>query len=90
MAVKLPDDVAEKAVASLRRYFDVELEEELGDLRGRLLLEFILEEIGPSIYNAAIADAQTYFRDRVSDLEGACYEPEFGFWTKKKGARGGR
>ena len=39
-------------------------------------------EIAPSVYNAAIADAQTYLRDRVADLEGACYAPEFGYWPK--------
>ena len=57
------------------------------DFRGsagqaRHLLEFFLKEIAPSVYNAAIADAQTYLRDRVADLEGACYAPEFGYWPK--------
>jgi uncharacterized protein (DUF2164 family) len=44
------------------------------------MLEFILKEIGPSIYNGAIADAQTFFRDRVADLDGACTAPEFAYW----------
>jgi hypothetical protein len=43
-------------------------------------LEALLREIGPSIYNRAIGDAQVYLRDRVADLEGACYEKEFGYW----------
>lgn len=77
MPIKLTPDTAEKAAASLRRYCDEELEHAIGELPSQLFLQFILEEIGPSIYNAAIADAQTYFRDRVVDLEGACYEPEF-------------
>jgi uncharacterized protein (DUF2164 family) len=54
----------------------------MGELQSRLLLEFFLKEIGPSVYNAAIADAQTYLRDRVADLEGACYAPEFAYWPK--------
>ena len=41
-----------------------------------------LKEIGPSIYNQAIADAQSYFTGRVADLEGVCHEPEFGFWPR--------
>ena len=40
------------------------------------------KEIGPAIYNQAIADAQAYFTGRVADLEGVCHEPEFGFWPK--------
>jgi uncharacterized protein (DUF2164 family) len=83
MAVTLPDDIAEKALKSLKRYFKDERDEELGDLQGKLLLDFILQEIAPSIYNGAIADAQTYLRDRVADLEGACFEPEFGYWREK-------
>ena len=46
------------------------------------MLDFILKEIAPSVYNGAIADAQTYLRDRVADLEGACSAPEFAFWDK--------
>lgn len=47
-----------------------------------LLLDFFLKEIAPTVYNGAISDAQTYLRDRVGDLEGACYEPEFAYWAK--------
>jgi len=82
MPVALSDDAAEKAIGSIRRYAAEHLDQEMGELQARLLLEFFLEEIAPSVYNAAIADAQTYLRDRVADLEGACYAPEFGYWPK--------
>jgi uncharacterized protein (DUF2164 family) len=82
MPLTLPEDAAGKAVASIKRYAADNLDQEMGDLQARLLLEFFLKEIAPSVYNAAIADAQTYFRDRVADLEGACYAPEFGYWPK--------
>ncbi|HTK50931.1 MAG TPA: DUF2164 domain-containing protein [Gemmatimonadaceae bacterium] len=82
MVVALPDDVAKRALASIQRYAGEHLDEEFGELQARLLLEFFLKEIAPSVYNAAIADAQTYMRDRVADLEGACYAAEFGYWPK--------
>jgi len=82
MVVALPDDVAKRALASIQRYAGEHLDEEFGELQARLLLEFFLKEIAPSVYNAAIADAQMYMRDRVADLEGACYAPEFGYWPK--------
>lgn len=63
MSIQLTDDIAKMAIGSLQRYFAEELDEDLSQLRAQLLLEFILKEIGPSIYNAAIADAQTFMRE---------------------------
>lgn len=83
MPIELPDDTAAKIVASLKRYFKEQRDEELGDLQAKLLLDFIVKEVAPSIYNSAIIDAQTFLRDRVADLDGACFEPEFGYWREK-------
>jgi len=77
MPVTLSDDATEKALKSIRRYFVEQLDQEIGELPSRLLLEFVLEEIGPSIYNGAIADAQVYLRERVADRAGAACTPEF-------------
>ena len=82
MSIELNEDATTQSIASLKRYFAEELDQEIGDLKARLLLEFILKEIGPSIYNSAISDAQVYLRERVSDLEGACAEVEFGYWPR--------
>lgn len=81
--ITLSTEDTARAIASIRRYFAEEIDQELGELPARLLLDFILTEIGPSVYNAAIADAQVYLRDRVADLEGACYAPEFDYWAQK-------
>ena len=81
MAIKLPDDTAKQLRASIKRYFAENLDQDIGDLKSGLLLEFCLKEIGPSIYNQAITDARAYFQDRVADLEGVCYEKEFTYWA---------
>jgi uncharacterized protein (DUF2164 family) len=83
MSVEISKEASEKAIGSIRRYFSERLEQEIGELQARLLLEFMLKEIGPTVYNAAVADAQVYMRDRVADLEGACYETEFAYWPKE-------
>ncbi|HET7372601.1 MAG TPA: DUF2164 domain-containing protein [Gemmatimonadaceae bacterium] len=83
MPITLSKDDTARAIASIRRYFAEEIDQELGELPARLLLNFILTEIGPSVYNAAIADAQVFLRDRVADLEGACYTAEFQYWAQK-------
>jgi uncharacterized protein (DUF2164 family) len=80
--ISLPDDVTKQSIESIKRYFSENLDQEIGDLKASLVLDFILKEIAPSVYNGAIADAQTYLRDRVADLEGACSAPEFAFWDQ--------
>ena len=66
--------------ASIKRYVAENLDEEIGDLKAGLFLEFCLKEIGPSIYNQAIADAQAYLTGHLTDLDGVCQEDEFGYW----------
>jgi uncharacterized protein (DUF2164 family) len=70
------------AVASIQRYFEENLPEPIGDLPAGLLLNFFLEEVGPLVYNRAIADAQTRLQQRVSDLNGELYADEFQYWPK--------
>jgi len=65
--------------STVKRYFDENLEP-IGDLPAGLLLNFILEEIGPVIYNKAIHDAQTRMQQRVTELDGELYAPEFEYW----------
>ena len=87
MPITLPKETNDRVLSSLKRYFSEEHEEELNDLRAKLLLDFIMREIAPSIYNVAITDAQTYLRDRVADLDGACFEAEFEYWSRRKSER---
>jgi uncharacterized protein (DUF2164 family) len=82
MAINIPADSRKRLLASIKRYAAENLDEEIGDLKAGLLLDYCIKEIGPSIYNQAIADAQSYFTGRVADLEGVCHEPEFGFWPR--------
>ena len=78
---------ARRQHGSIKRFAAEQLDEEMGDLKAHLLLDFVLKEIGPSIYNRAIADAQTYFQSRVADLEGVCHEKEFTYWAPESPKR---
>lgn len=70
------------AIASLQRYFEEELSEPIGELKAGLLLNYLVEEIGPVIYNQAIADAQARLSARVADLNGELYADEFQYWQR--------
>jgi uncharacterized protein (DUF2164 family) len=82
MAITIAPEVRKRLVASIKRYAVENLDDEIGDLKAGLLLDYCLQEIGPAVYNQAIADAQSYFTGRVADLEGVCHEAEFGYWPK--------
>ena len=82
MAIELSKEAEQRLIASIKRYFREGLETEIGDLKARLLLDYCLREIGPSIYNQAIADAQAFLQDKVSDIDSSCYEPEFSYWER--------
>lgn len=80
MPIKISKETKQKLVESIKRYFEESMDEEIGDLKASLLLDYCVKEIGATIYNSAIADAQAYMRDKVADVEGSCYEPELGYW----------
>ena len=87
--IELEKREREQALASIKRYFEEELEP-IGDLPAGLLLNFLLEEIGPVIYNRAIADAQTRLATRVADLNGELFADEFQYWTRVDAKRKGK
>lgn len=80
VAVKLSDDARKVAVASIRKYFDEELGQEIGDLKATLVLDYFLAELAPAVYNSAIADAKNFFDERAADLGALCHHDEFTYW----------
>jgi uncharacterized protein (DUF2164 family) len=85
MEIKLRKDMEQRLGASIQRYLVEHFDREAGELKANLFLRFCLEEIGPAIYNQAIADAQTYFQERVADLENVCFVKDGTYWTKGSG-----
>jgi uncharacterized protein (DUF2164 family) len=50
--------------------------------QGLLILDFVLKEIAPSVYNQAVGHAQAAMQEMLSEIDGPCFEKEFGFWKK--------
>jgi uncharacterized protein (DUF2164 family) len=85
MPITLSPDHTKQLQASIKRYVAENLDEEIGDLKAALFLEFCVAEIGAVVYNQAITDAQAYFQERANDLDGVCHMPEFAYWVKSAG-----
>ena len=84
MAVELTKEEIADIIPSLRRYFREELELEISEMRAKFLLNYFLKEVAPFAYNKGVKDAESYFRGRVEDLSGTCFEPALTYWIKKK------
>jgi uncharacterized protein (DUF2164 family) len=80
MAIKLAAEAHARFIASIKRFSAENLDDEIGDLKASLILDFVLKEVGPTIYNQAVTDAQTRLQDAVLDLDGSCHELDPGYW----------
>ena len=82
MAIELPKEARTQAIASIERWFQQERGERVGNITASALLGYVLEEIGPSIYNQAVADVQERLAQRVAEIDVEVHEDEFGYWRK--------
>src|ERR1700759_4990844 len=90
MSIELSKEARAEAIASIQQYFERNMPEPIGELPAGLLLNFFVEEIGPAIYNKAIADVQARLAVRVADLSGELYEDEFQYWPRVEAKRARR
>ncbi len=82
MDIQLAPDAARPLLASIQRFVAEEYGESIGELKAEAFLRVCLQEIGPAVYNRAIADAQACLQERVTDLENICFAEEGGYWKR--------
>lgn len=64
----LTKEEKQDAVEKIKSYYLTEREEEISDLAATLLLDFILKNIGPLIYNQAIKDVHYFMSEKLEDV----------------------
>ena len=84
MTIELNKEARATAVASIERYYKENFDERIGNIQAAALLHFFLEEIGPSVYNQAVAEVQERLMVRVSELDIEHHEDEFGYWARRR------
>ena len=82
MTIEITKENREDVIASIQRYFKENMEEEIGNLTADSLLCFLLEEVGPIIYNKAVSDVQERLQSRVMEIDIEVHEAEFQYWSK--------
>ena len=87
MTIELAKDVKKEAIASIERYFAQNKDEKIGNIAAGALLGYFLEELGPLVYNQAVADVQERLQMRVAELDIEHHEDEFQYWRKMDRAK---
>lgn len=82
--IKLPREDKLQLVHRVQYYFETERGESIGELAAEQLVDFLLGEAGPYLYNAALADARNVFQEKMNQLDDELYTLE------KPLKRGGR
>ncbi|MDF2875972.1 MAG: hypothetical protein K0R22_2655 [Sporomusa sp.] len=80
--IQLTKEQQNTVIEAIKYYFLSEKDEIITDLSATLLLDFILKNIGPHIYNQAIKDTHQLMSEKIDDLFGL--EKSIKIHTKKK------
>ncbi|NGP57223.1 DUF2164 domain-containing protein [Paenibacillus thiaminolyticus] len=74
--IKLPRERKEHIMEQVKQYFAEERSEELGDIGAEQLIDFMIKELGPLLYNQAVQDARKLLLERMAALEDDLYALE--------------
>ncbi len=76
MRIQLADDRRARVLSALKHHFAENFDDPLSDFRADALLDFMIRELGPPVYNQGVRDACRFMQERLGDIEGEIYEPE--------------
>ena len=81
--MEIPADESAALVHSLQKYLREEFDQDPSDLKAKLMLNYIWEEIAPFAYNAGVADAQAFMRARTEELPDTVFRDGLGYWRQR-------
>ena len=82
MAIEISKPDRQQAIESLMRYAAEHLDERMGNVAAGALLGFFLEEIGPLVYNQAVAEVQERLLARVQEVDLEVHQDAFQYRRK--------
>ncbi len=90
MELKFSKDDRKQIIGSIQRYYEECMEGSIGNIAADGLLMYFVEEIGPLIYNKAVADVQQNLQQRLSEIDVEVHEEAFTYWPNYHRKRGKR
>ena len=66
--IKFSREETDLIVSKVKKYFDSELDQEIGAFEAEFLIDFFAKEIGPYFYNKGLFDAHTLFSEKTEEI----------------------
>ncbi|ARI78861.1 DUF2164 domain-containing protein [Halobacillus mangrovi] len=66
---RLKKEEREYVIARVQEYFELERGEEIGELAADQLVQYMVNELGPFLYNKAIHDSRRMVEQKVMNLD---------------------
>ena len=73
MPVEVSDERRGELLKLIQAFFAEHLDDDIGDLKARLVLDFFMKQMAPLVYNQALNDAAAFMQDKAVDLEGELF-----------------
>lgn len=64
----ITNERSEDMVDAIKIFFSEERGEEIGDLRAKQILDFIMEKMAPEFYNQGVSDSCQYMKNMIEDV----------------------
>jgi uncharacterized protein (DUF2164 family) len=76
MSIKIPKEQKVEIAQRVQTYFEEERSESIGQLGAEQLIDFMITELGPHIYNQAVADARALITEKMAQIDDELYTLE--------------
>lgn len=76
MSIKLPKEQKAEIINNIQAYFEEERSESIGELGADQLIDFMIQELGPHIYNKAIEDSRKLITEKMNQIDDELYTLE--------------
>ena len=67
--IEFSKEEKEVLVEKFKKYFELELNQEIGQFDAEFLIDFVSENLGSYYYNRGLQDAQIAIRSKLDDIE---------------------
>lgn len=68
MKIHIDKTTKDNMINEIKRFFENERDEPIGDLAAMMLFDFFAEKLGPHFYNQGVRDSYSYMSEKLEDL----------------------
>lgn len=74
--IEFTKEEKEVIVCKVKKYFDTELGQEIGQFDAEFLIDFFSDEVGSYYYNRGLLDARVLIESKLDDIDAGILELE--------------